>query len=88
MTNREIGFALKAAIAKELASTNDVLKFINLGLKQRAYLDHSYANMHEWLTKGHGYSNGSAYRRIQAARMLNAVPEIKYRRSLKQARST
>ena len=76
MTNREIGKSLGEAISQERLKTNEVLKFINLGLKQRAYLEHGFSSMHDWLTKGFGYSNGSAYRRIQAARMLRAVPEI------------
>lgn len=76
MTNREIGKRLGEAIRGERERTNEVLKLINLAFDSRAYLDHGFSSMFDWLVRGYGYGNGSAQRRIEAARLLRAVPEI------------
>lgn len=75
MTNREIGFELEKIVREERKITNQVLRMINLALESRAYLDHGFATMFEWLVKGFNYSNAAAYRRIEAARLIKAVPE-------------
>lgn len=79
MTNREIGVELGKLVREERRITNQVLRVICLGLESRAYLDHGFGSMFDWLTKGFHYSNAAAYRRIEAARMLNAVPEAAQR---------
>src|SRR5262245_38920543 len=76
MTNRELGEKLGALIRQERKITNEILSYINLALERRAYLEHSYQSMIEWLTKGFGYSGSAAYRRLEAAKLLRAVPEI------------
>jgi hypothetical protein len=45
-------------------------------MDQRAYLELGYATMFDWLTNGCGYSNGAAQRRIEASRLLRAVPQV------------
>lgn len=44
---------------------------------RRAFLDWGFSSMYDYLTKGLHYSEGSAYRRLQAARALRKIPEIK-----------
>lgn len=62
MTNREIGFELEKLVREERKITNAVLQVICLGLESRAYLEHGFESMFEWLTKGFHYSNAAAYR--------------------------
>jgi hypothetical protein len=77
MTNREIGTKLEQLIRGERRITNEILEIINVALERRAYLELGYSSMFTWLVEGFGYSNAAAYRRIEAARLLKAVPEIK-----------
>jgi len=76
MTNREIGTKLDEKIRAERQTTNEILQLINLALERRAYLEHGYPSMFDWLVRGFKYSNAAAYRRIEAARLLKSVPEI------------
>jgi hypothetical protein len=43
---------------------------------RRMYLDFGYASLFLYLTQGVGYSEGSAQRRIDGARLLKELPEI------------
>ncbi|MBX3017516.1 MAG: DUF222 domain-containing protein, partial [Bdellovibrionaceae bacterium] len=43
---------------------------------RKLYLDQAYPNLFEYLTQAHGYSAGSAQRRISAARLLGEIPEV------------
>jgi 5-methylcytosine-specific restriction endonuclease McrA len=75
MTNSELATQLGTLIREERRITNQILELINLSLERRAYLELGFASMFDWLVKGFGYSNAAAYRRIEAARLLRAVPE-------------
>jgi len=76
MSSREIGEHLGFLIRSERKITNEILAAINLAQERRAYLELGYPSMFEWLVKGFGYSGSAAFRRLEAARMLGAVPEI------------
>lgn len=76
MTNREIGVKLGLKIKEERTKTNEVLLLINLALERRTYLEWGFSSMFDWLVRGFGYSNAAAYRQIEAARLMKAVPEI------------
>jgi hypothetical protein len=76
MTSHEIAEALGTLIRSERRITNQILEMINLAYEKRAYLDLGFASMFEWLTKGFGYSNAAAYRRIEVAKLLKAIPEV------------
>jgi hypothetical protein len=76
MTNRELGFEIGKLALKERQISNEILKLIILGLERRAYLEHGYKSMFDWLVKGFKYSNAAAYRRIQSAKMAKSVPEV------------
>lgn len=43
---------------------------------RKLYLDRGFSSCFEYLTQGLGYSEGSANRRLQSARLLKQVPEI------------
>lgn len=74
MTNREIGKELERLVRVERRITNEILRILNLAHEQRSYLELGFSSMFDWLTRGFGYSNGAAYRRIEAARLLKSVP--------------
>ena len=75
MTNHELGQKLSVLIRKERKITNEILELISLALERRSYLELGFSSMFDWLVKGFGYSSSAAYRRIEAARLLKAVPE-------------
>lgn len=77
MNNREIGTRLGELIKNERRITNEILQLLNQAEAQSTYLELGYASLFDWLTKGFGYSNAAAYRRIQAARLLRSVPEVR-----------
>ncbi len=76
MTPYEVAEKLSVLIRTERKTTNEILALINLALEKRSYLELGFASMFDWLVKGFGYSNAAAYRRIEAARLMNAVPSI------------
>jgi len=75
MNNQEIIVKLERAIRNERRATNEILELINLATDRKIHLEQAYPSMFEWLVRGYGFSESSAYRRIEAARMIQAVPE-------------
>ena len=75
MTNREINLEMKKETSFERKTTIRILNLINLAEKQKTHLELGYGSLHAWLIQEHKYSERSANRRIQAARLLKAVPE-------------
>ncbi len=76
MKTFEIEMKLTQLIREERRITNEILELINIALERRSYLELGFASMFGWLVRGYGFSNAAAYRRIEAARMLKAVPEV------------
>jgi hypothetical protein len=75
MTNQELELKLKSLTWEERRITNEILHLINLADERRLYLERGYPSLFEWL-RSYGYSEGAANRRIQAARVLRAVPLV------------
>ena len=67
-------FAFK--VKSERKITNEILCDILSAEDKRVHLELGYSSLFDWLTNGHGYSEGAAQRRIQAARLMSLVPEI------------
>jgi hypothetical protein len=63
-------------VRTERKITHLVLQHMNEIEDRKLYLDRGYDGMYSYLTRGLGYSNGSAYRRIHAAKLLKQVPSI------------
>lgn len=74
MTNEHIEKRLGRLIRTERKLTHEILKLICLADERRLYLERGYASLFDWLTRHFGYSEPAAQRRIQAARLLRAVP--------------
>ena len=64
MTNQDVNVQLGQLIKSERGITIQILNLIQVGLRQRSFLEFGFASMFDWLTRGFGYSNAAAYRRI------------------------
>lgn len=64
-------------VKTERKITHDILIFLQEIDKRSHHLSLGYSSLGEYLIKKHHYSEGSAFRRISAMRMLSAVPEVK-----------
>lgn len=76
MTNKELLSNFEKLVTDERRITKAVLEHIAEIESRKAYLDLGYEGMYAYLTKGLGYSEGAAYRRLQSARVLRSKPEI------------
>jgi hypothetical protein len=63
-------------VRSERKITAQILRMILDFEDNKYHIELGYSSLFEWLTKAHGYDEGSASRRIQAARAMRAVPEV------------
>ncbi|MGZ3684264.1 MAG: HNH endonuclease [Bdellovibrionota bacterium] len=77
MTNAELVTKLDLLVRSERRITDEILQLIREADRRQLHLELGYPNLYDWLEKGFGYSRGAAARRIQAARLLEAVPEAR-----------
>ena len=77
MTNQEIENRLHELTRQERKITSEILGLIREGEKRKLYLARGYSSSFDWLVKEFGYSQSAAYRRIQAARLVEQIPEAK-----------
>jgi hypothetical protein len=75
MNDQELLQSLDEVVRTERRITRSVIEHIAEVDRRRLYLE-SHASLFEFLTLEHEYSNHSAQRRIDAARLLNEIPEI------------
>ena len=71
--NREFAELVK----DERKLTRTILELISQFDRQKFYAELGYTSVMTWLIEEHGYSKSAAYRRMQAARLLRAVPAAK-----------
>jgi hypothetical protein len=76
MTNQELEAKLKVLVKEERRITNEILVLINLADERKLPLERGYSSLFDWLVRGLCYSESAAYRRIEAARLIRAVPEV------------
>lgn len=76
-SNQDLESIFAELVKTERKITYDVLLYIQEIDKRSLHLALGYGSLAEYLIKKHHYSEGSAFRRISAMRMLTAVPEIK-----------
>jgi hypothetical protein len=77
MTNAEIVSEFDEVVRDERLITNRLLTLINKIDERKIFLELGYSSLFDWLVRRYGYSESSAYRRIEAARLIRAVPEVK-----------
>lgn len=75
MTNQELEAKLTQLVREERRITKQILELIREAANRRLYLERGFASLFDWLVQGFGYSQSAAYRRIQAARLIEAVPD-------------
>lgn len=67
---------LEKLVKTERKITQHILLHIAEIETRKVFADLGFDSMYAYLTRGLGYSDGAAYRRIQSARLLNQIPEI------------
>lgn len=77
MTDQDITSNLRKLIENERKTTSEILCLINLVEDRKIYLARGYSSLCKWLVKEFKYSETSANRRIQTARVLRLVPSIR-----------
>ena len=75
MNDIEFESNFKFKISQERKITNEILQMINQAEDRRIHLKRGFSSLFTWLV-GFGYSESAAYRRIEAARQIRAVPSI------------
>ena len=76
MTNNEVTHQLHNLVKTERKITHHILQYINEFESRKIYAHEGYDSMFSYLTKFLGYGESGAYSRLQAARLLNRVPEV------------
>jgi len=75
ISDQELHQTLKNKAAEERRITKEVIIYIEEVIRRKLFL--KYCNsLHEYLTEHIGYSEASAQRRIDAARVFSKVPEV------------
>lgn len=72
----ELDQRMKTLAQKERDLLHEVLLTIKEIDSRRTFLELGFGSLFDYLVKGIGYSEGSAQRRIDAARMMRELPEI------------
>jgi len=75
-TQSQLDQRIKTLAQKERDLLHEVLLTIKEIDSRRTYLELGFGSLFEYLVQGVGYSEGSAQRRIDAARLLKEIPEI------------
>ncbi|MES2962285.1 MAG: hypothetical protein V4760_00240 [Bdellovibrionota bacterium] len=83
-TASELNSEFAELVKDERKLTRTILERIAQFDREKLYAELGYTSVMTWLIEEHGYSKSAAYRRMQAARLLRAVPEA--RASLEQGK--
>ncbi len=76
ISNQELIQRIEKLVHTERKITHLVLLHIAEIEDRKIYADMGYDGMYAYLTRGLGYSEGSAYRRLQSARLLKQLPAV------------
>ncbi|HLE00670.1 MAG TPA: hypothetical protein VJB59_10455 [Bdellovibrionota bacterium] len=63
-------------VAREREVTTEILWHLREVEHRRLYAEQGYSSLFDYVTRGLGYAEGSAGRRISAMRLLKELPEI------------
>ena len=75
MTNAELELELKSASRDERVLTKRIVELVAEALRRKLWAGRGYSSAHRWLVGEFGYSDSSAVRRLDAARVLLDVAE-------------
>jgi len=76
LSNDELKLRLERLVHHERKLTAVILEHINEVERRELHLHWGFESMYAYLTRGLGYSESAAYRRLQAARVVRQIPEI------------
>ncbi len=76
LTNQNLDAQLKSLVTSEREILSEILLHIAEVERRKLYLIFGYSSLFEYLTKSIGYANGSAQRRIDAARLSFYAPTV------------
>ncbi len=76
LSNEQLLAQTKKIIQSERKITHLILQHINEIEDRKIHLSLGYDGMYSYLTRGLGYSESAAYRRMQSARLLRKAPEL------------
>lgn len=76
MTAYQQHLKLTELVKTERKITDEILRLIQKIDASKAYAELGYSSLFDYLTRGQKYSEGSAQRRISAARLIKEIPEI------------
>lgn len=74
ITAQEFNSEFTQLVRQERGITREVVEMISFCMKKKFYAELGYSSVMGWLVKNHGYPKNSAYRRIEAAKLVTSVP--------------
>lgn len=77
MTNKELRARAKVLAKEEQRLTAEIIELIAEVIRREAWKEFGFTSLFRWLREELEYSEPAAQRRIDAARLLIAVPEVK-----------
>ena len=75
-SNHQLIESLKALVSKEQKCSHEIVLHLAEVDRRKLFADLGFSSLFDYCTRGLGYSNASAQRRICAARAVKAVPEV------------
>ncbi len=76
MTVTELNTHLIGLVRNERKITLEIISYLSLFERCGGHLKMGYGSMHDYMTRGLGYSDDQTYRRLKAARLYHQVPEV------------
>lgn len=77
MTDFELEEKLGDLVRRERKITQEIIDLIREADRRSLHLIRGYPSLYEWLVGAYGFSRASAYRRVQAAKLISEVPIVK-----------
>lgn len=74
ITAHEFNSEFTQLVRQERGINREVVEMIAFCIKKKFYAQLGYSSVMGWLIKNHGYPKNSAYRRIEAAKLVTSVP--------------
>jgi len=76
LTDQNLVAELKSLVQQEREVLAEIIRYLQEVDTRRLYLELGYSSLFSFCTQGLGYTEGSAYRRMKAARVSAETPEV------------
>jgi 5-methylcytosine-specific restriction endonuclease McrA len=77
ISNSELFEEFKLLMQLENRTKAQIVEYVREIERRKLYIEHGFTSLFLFLTKGMGYAVASAQRRMDSARLLDAVPDLK-----------